>query len=151
MLTHLAYEFDSAQNTPKYKKKDFGALFINSSKYTDDSLLSVSICDALLKLKGKNKSDKEIKKEFEKNILAWANNPLYKHIAREYGGNFGRWVRGDIRGPYNSFGNGSALRVGAVGWLFDSLEETRKYARLSAEITHNHPEGMICSFLQKRT
>ena len=52
------------------------------------------------------------------------------------------WVYADDPSPYGSFGNGSAMRVSSVGWLYDTLEETRKYAALSAAISHDHPEGI---------
>lgn len=138
------YEFDRGQKT-----KNFGPLFIkkarqfDSSRYTDDSLLSVAICDALLDVKDKkNMSDNDIKKEFTKSIFKWTKAPEYKHIYNEFGGNFSKFLESDNPQPYNSRGNGSAMRVGAVGFLFDTLEETQRYARLSAEITHNHPEGV---------
>ena len=59
-----------------------------------------------------------------------------------YGGRFLQWAYGDISKPYNSWGNGSAMRVAPVGWAFDSLEETEKIAAISAGVTHNHPEGI---------
>ena len=55
---------------------------------------------------------------------------------------FRKWLRSSEPKPYGSYGNGSAMRVSSAGWLYDSLEDTRKYARLSAEVTHNHPEGI---------
>ena len=59
-----------------------------------------------------------------------------------YGGRFRVWLRDRRMGPYGSYGNGSAMRVSAAGWLYDSLETTRKMARWTAEVTHNHPEGV---------
>ena len=59
-----------------------------------------------------------------------------------YGGMFSRWLREKDPQPYNSFGNGSAMRVSSVGWLYDTLEETRHIARLTAAVSHNHPEGI---------
>ena len=64
----------------------------------------------------------------------------YPHAG--YGGMFRSWLREDEPKPYNSFGNGSAMRVSPVGWAFDSLEETLDAAKRSAEVTHNHPEGI---------
>ena len=55
---------------------------------------------------------------------------------------FLRWLHTEHPEPYGSFGNGSAMRVSSAGWLFDTLEETRHMARLTAEVTHNHPEGI---------
>lgn len=59
-----------------------------------------------------------------------------------YGGCFAMWLFLDGTEPYNSFGNGSAMRVSSVAWLYDDLDTVRKMARLSAEVTHNHPEGI---------
>ena len=59
-----------------------------------------------------------------------------------YGGMFYRWLRSKQPEPYGSYGNGSAMRVSAAGWLYDTMEETRHIARLTAEVTHNHPEGI---------
>jgi ADP-ribosylglycohydrolase len=59
-----------------------------------------------------------------------------------YGGMFRRWLRERDPQPYNSYGNGSAMRVSAVGWLYNDIETVRKMARLSAEVSHNHPEGI---------
>ncbi|MBQ8093373.1 MAG: ADP-ribosylglycohydrolase family protein [Clostridia bacterium] len=55
---------------------------------------------------------------------------------------FYHWLRTNHPEPYGSFGNGSAMRVSSAGWLYDSLEETRYMARLTADVTHNHPEGI---------
>ncbi|MBQ7594882.1 MAG: ADP-ribosylglycohydrolase family protein [Synergistaceae bacterium] len=59
-----------------------------------------------------------------------------------YGGKFRAWLKSDNPEPYNSWGNGSAMRVSPVAWYFDNLEDVEKFARLSAEVTHNHPEGI---------
>ena len=59
-----------------------------------------------------------------------------------YGGMFRRWLAAKEPKPYGSYGNGSAMRVSAAGWQFDDLETVRQMARLSAEVTHNHPEGI---------
>ena len=59
-----------------------------------------------------------------------------------YGCRFYNWLWSKNPEPYGSYGNGSAMRVSAAGWLYDTLEETRRIARLTAEVTHNHPEGI---------
>jgi len=61
---------------------------------------------------------------------------------RGYGGSFFMWAQSDRTEPYNSFGNGSAMRASPIGWAFESLEETIKEAGRSAAVTHNHPEGI---------
>ena len=55
---------------------------------------------------------------------------------------FRRWLRAEYPQPYGSFGNGSAMRVAAAGWLFDTLDKTLEMAKVTAEVTHNHPEGI---------
>ena len=62
---------------------------------------------------------------------------------RGYGGMFGRWLEGHLTAPYNSFGNGSAMRVSPCGYYAKTLEEALELAQISAEVTHNHPEGII--------
>ena len=64
----------------------------------------------------------------------------YPHAG--YGGMFRRWLRAEHPQPYGSFGNGSAMRVAAAGWLFDTLDKTLEMAKVTAEVTHNHPEGI---------
>jgi ADP-ribosylglycohydrolase len=64
----------------------------------------------------------------------------YPHAG--YGSMFCLWVKAKNPQPYGSFGNGSAMRVSAAAWLFDDLETVRCMARLTAEVTHNHPEGI---------
>ena len=59
-----------------------------------------------------------------------------------YGGMFHSWLKARVPRPYNSWGNGSAMRVSPVGWAFETLEETLEAAKKSAEVTHNHPEGI---------
>ncbi len=59
-----------------------------------------------------------------------------------FGGRFGRWLVSDDPKPYGSYGNGSAMRVSAAGWLYDSLDRTREVAAATARVTHNHPEGI---------
>jgi ADP-ribosylglycohydrolase len=74
-----------------------------------------------------------------------------------YGGRFMDWLGSDRSDPYNSWGNGSAMRVSAVGWAFDTLEQVEEYAEISAAVTHNHPEGIkgakataTCIFLARK-
>lgn len=100
---------------------------------TDDSLMTIAIAKWLL-------DDSQMQEECLARTL--------RHIGRTYpcplggyGGMFKEWLSSDI-GPYNSWGNGSAMRVSACGWYFDTLEETLEAAKRSAEVTHNHPEGI---------
>ena len=108
------------------KKMDF-SLFLDYSKFTDDTVMTVANADWLLT------GDSLL------GIMQDYGN-RYPHAG--YGGMFRSWLREDEPKPYNSFGNGSAMRVSPIGWAFDSLEETLEVAKQSAEVTHNHPEGI---------
>ena len=104
-------------------------LFTSACDYTDDSICTIAVADAILN-----------DKSYEEATLEWCRR--YPHPMGSYGGSFSRWIHSAHPVPYNSFGNGSAMRVSAVGWLFDTEEEALHQAKLSAEITHNHPEGI---------
>ena len=82
--------------------------------------------------------DESIKATLVDKMKSWGR----RYPDAGYGARFGEWLMDDFVGPYNSYGNGSAMRVAAAGWLFDSLDATRRAARLSSEVTHNHPEGI---------
>ena len=114
-----AYEFNSTKNY------EF-LLFSDSSEYTDDTVMTVANADWLL-------SDDSLKGI----MLDYGNR-----YSAGYGGWFIGWLWSENPQPYNSFGNGSAMRVSPVSWAFDTLEETLVAAKRSAEITHNHPEGI---------
>jgi ADP-ribosylglycohydrolase len=102
-------------------------LFASESKFTDDSVLTIALADSIL-----NKIDYTIKlKEYFK---------LYP--GRGYGGGFFNWASSGSMKPYNSWGNGSAMRVSPAAWAYNTLEEVLWYAKKSAEVTHNHPEGI---------
>ncbi|MBQ9274068.1 MAG: ADP-ribosylglycohydrolase family protein [Succinivibrio sp.] len=83
-------------------------------------------------------SDEEIRAALIASLRYWGR----KYSNAGYGSRFYFWLTSDSTEPYGSFGNGSAMRVSAAGWLYFTLDETRRMARLSAEITHNHPEGI---------
>ena len=110
--------------------------FSKYSQFTDDSVMTVAVADALLSAMGK--TDDEIKAALVESMQKWGQ----KYPDAGYGGMFYRWLHSKHPEPYGSYGNGSAMRVSAAGWLYDTLEETRHIARLTAEVTHNHPEGI---------
>ena len=124
------YEFDRGDKT-----KDF-PLFGPDSKFTDDTVMTVAVAEALMNAKGQ--SDGQIKAELIRSMRHWGG----KYPGAGYGGSFRVWLRSDDPKPYKSYGNGSAMRVSATGWLYDTIEETRRVARLTAEVTHNHREGI---------
>ncbi len=125
------YEFDRGDKT-----KDF-PLFAPASTYTDDSVMTIAVADAFLSVPpGADETD--IKFQIISKMRHFGN--LFRHAG--YGGMFRRWLNDRHPEPYYSCGNGSAMRVSSAGWLFDNLETVRKMARFSAEVTHNHPEGI---------
>ena len=119
------------------KTKDF-PLFSEKSQFTDDTVMTFAICYGLLSCDFDNWDEIQIKKSLIEACQTWGRG--YPNAG--YGNHFIDWLYDENPEPYNSYGNGSAMRVSSVGWLYDSLEETRKIARLTAEISHNHPEGI---------
>lgn len=124
------YEFDRGA-----KVKDF-PLFSAGSHFTDDSVMTVAVAEALMATLGKD--EKVVKMVLIDAMQRWGR----KYPDAGYGARFQLWLEKINPNPYGSYGNGSAMRVSAAGWLYDSLEETRRVARWTAEVTHNHPEGV---------
>lgn len=125
------FEFDRGNKT-----KDF-PLFSSKPCFTDDTVMTVAICDGILTA-GTGADKQTMKNAMISSLLNWG----HKYPKENYGLSFRNWLFNNDTKPYNSWGNGSAMRVSSVGWLFDTLERTRQVARWSAEITHNHPEGV---------
>ena len=127
------YEFNNIKTT------EF-PLFDPRSNYTDDSVMTMAVADWLLN------DPQHGMDTLEASFLSFAKK--YPCPMGGYGHGFYRWLfepesfRDGIRHPYNSFGNGAAMRCSANGWMFNTLEETERVAGLSAAITHNHPEGI---------
>jgi len=114
------YEFDNIKST------EF-PLFGDNCSFTDDSVLSVALAETIL------------------------SGGSYEALLREYygrypdvsyGGIFRAWARGEISGPYQSYGNGAAMRISPAGWAFDSLDDVLQRSREYTVITHDHPEGI---------
>ena len=128
------YEFDRGRKT-----KDF-PFFDRGASFTDDSVMTIAVADALMQAEDRNVIDDEsaVKALLIDSMHKWG----HKYTNAGYGGRFRTWLRHNECEPYNSWGNGSAMRVSSVSWMFDDLETTRKVARWTAEVTHNHPEGV---------
>ena len=124
------YEFDRSPKTKEFP------LFSRYSLFTDDSVMTVAVADALMSSTGK--TDEEIRAALIESMRKWGR----KYPDAGYGGMFYSWLHSRHPEPYGSYGNGSAMRVSSAGWLYETLEETRHMARLTAEVTHNHPEGI---------
>src|SRR3972149_2422663 len=106
--------------------KDF-PLFVPQSCFTDDTVLTVAVATAI-----------RLGTDYGSTIRHWGR--CYPNA--RYGGLFLDWLIQDEAPAYNSYGNGSAMRVSAVGWAFDELDRVMLEAARSAEVTHNHPEGI---------
>ncbi len=117
------------------KSKDF-PLFIRESRFTDDTVMTVAVADALMDCR--EKPQEEQLRILTERMRFWGRK--YPHAG--YGGRFSAWLVSPDPRPYNSWGNGSAMRVSAAGWLYGSMEETRRMAARTALVTHNHPEGI---------
>jgi ADP-ribosylglycohydrolase len=108
------------------KTVDF-PLFVEDSRFTDDTVLTIAVADCLMT--GASYVDK-------------LHEYTRAYPGRCYGAGFWRWVQHGSREPYNSWGNGSAMRVSAVGFAGETLDDVLREARRSAEVTHDHPEGI---------
>ena len=116
------------------KTKDFEFL-TDKCFFTDDSVMTIAVADALMKANGNLDalSEQAIKS------MQTIGRP-YPHCG--YGGNFYYWIYTDNPQPYNSFGNGSAMRVSACGFVAKSLEEAKELSEAVTRVSHNHPEGI---------
>lgn len=126
------YEFLGGDKTTSFP------LFTRKSRFTDDTVMSFGICQGLLDCDYQIGREEIIKDSIIQTCQKWGR--AYPNAG--YGGHFINWLFTENPEPYNSFGNGSAMRVSSVGWLFGDLDRTRQVARWSAEISHNHPEGV---------
>ena len=108
------------------KTKNFD-LLNSECVFTDDTVMTAAVADSLMN-----------KIPYVESLQMWGR----KYPRAGYGGWFSKWIDSDFPKPYNSFGNGSAMRCSSVGWLFDDEDSVLEEAKESAEITHNHPEGI---------
>lgn len=118
------------------KSKKF-EMFNKACRFTDDSVMTVAVAKALYPYE--NISDY---KKFKRELIEVMHMVGAKYPRCGYGGRFRIWMKERCTEPYNSFGNGSAMRVSPVGWFANSLEECENLAAATAEVTHNHPEGV---------
>lgn len=116
------YEFD------RQKTKDF-PLFTPQSTFTDDSILSVSVANVILQ-----------GGSYVETIKTYAQR--YPNPMGGYGARFNQWAQSANMSPYNSWGNGSAMRVSPVGFAYDTMANVLQTAKETAAVTHNHPEGI---------
>ncbi len=126
------YEFDFNN----YKAKDF-PLFSKGSCFTDDSVITLAVAQGLMNVTA-DAGDGEIKESLVSSVKTVGRR--YPYCG--YGGRFSGWLFEEDTEPYGSYGNGSAMRVSSAAWLYGDMDSVRRAARLTAEITHNHPEGV---------
>lgn len=125
------YEFDRGN-----KSKDF-PLFSKHSTFTDDTVMTIAVAKAFMDTR-KGASDEWIIENLAKRMREYGH--MFPNAG--YGGMFYRWLNDPNYKAYNSFGNGSAMRVSSVAWLYNDIDSVRHAAKLSAIVTHNHPEGI---------
>ena len=124
------YEFDHNN----IKTKNF-PLFSRNSQFTDDTVMTIAIAEAILY------ADGDLDDLADEAVASMQKlGRLYPYAG--YGARFVGWVHSDNPKPYNSLGNGAAMRVSPVAWAFDDMETVRKAARAVTAVTHNHPEGI---------
>lgn len=130
------FEFDD------HKSKSFNlfggdGLIACPCEFTDDSVMTVAVADALLHRNEAGSDD-----GFKRLLIERMHYHGEKRLNAGYGNLFYDWLTMGKTEPYNSYGNGAAMRVSPVGWVADTLQETEHIAKLTAEVTHNHPEGI---------
>lgn len=124
-----AYEFRPI------KTKDF-PLFSEASRISDDTVMTLAVAEGIMN--GWEGDDEEKEREVVKSMRRLGR--LYPDAG--YGAGFAGWLMSEHPSPYNSFGNGSAMRVSSVAWFYETLEDVMKYSELTARVTHSHPEGI---------
>jgi len=124
------YEFD----INNIKTTEF-PLFGKNTEFTDDTIMTIAVAEGLMNGYGdREKTKTEIVKSMQTLGRKYPN--------AGYGINFNRWLHNDKPEPYNSYGNGSAMRVSSVAWLYNNIRDIEEFAETSAQVTHNHPEGI---------
>lgn len=124
------FEFDN------FKSKDF-EFFHEECDFTDDTVMTLAVAKALTKCAPVVDYD-----AFKAELVRVMHEVGKRYPHCGYGGRFYVWMMEDRKKPYNSYGNGSAMRVSPVAWAARSLEECERLAAATAEVTHNHPEGI---------
>lgn len=125
------FEFNRGGKTKKFP------LFSAESYFTDDSVMTIAVAEALLDSPARAPAA-EIRRAVVASMRDWGE----RYPFAGYGTRFRIWLASPTPQPYGSWGNGSAMRVSAAGWLYKTLERTREVARATADVTHNHPEGI---------
>lgn len=104
-------------------------LFTEECDFTDDTICTIAIAEAAI-----------TNFDYKSKLLTWCRR--FPRPMGGYGASFARWLQSADHSPYNSYGNGAAMRISPVAWRFDTLEDVLHHAELAASVTHNHPEGV---------
>lgn len=120
------WEFNAIKEKPK-------KLFMPGAGFTDDTVMTIAVADALMNHKDMARTLRKWGRKYQ----IFGNGKL-----PGYGGRFAMWLADDTMGAYNSFGNGSAMRASAAGWMASTLDEALNLAKKTAIVTHNHSEGI---------
>ena len=123
------YEFDMGDKTKNFP------LFSEESCFTDDTVMTIAVAEAFMDVPDE---EEVIRWRLVQSMQKWG----HRYPRAGYGARFGFWLVSRDPQPYNSWGNGSAMRVAPVAWVFNDLDTVRRMARISADVTHNHPEGI---------
>ena len=125
------------------KTKEF-PLFSEGCDYTDDTIMTVAVAKAILLSRQEQFEKSENRKGFRDFLVEIMQDfgRRYPCPTGAYGGMFAKWLRQENPKPYGSFGNGSAMRVSPCGLAAVTMEEALELARASADVTHDHPEGI---------
>ena len=142
------YEFNNLKTTDVKSIK----LYDERGHFTDDSLMTLIVAEGIKKAKTEGNINNA-----KKHISDLVDKIARNHMDCGFGGRFFEWVLSDNKKPYNSFGNGSAMRIGYVIDVAESIEEGKELTRIVTEITHNHPEGLkgaeaivVCGIMAKQ-
>ena len=130
------FEFDRKRETAHSKKFP---LVPKEAYATDDTVMTLAVADAVMRTfpkRGESADDAKFRANVIKSMQSWGK----KYPNAGYGVRFYDWLSNPK--PYGSWGNGSAMRVSPVGWAFESLWEVEHFAEITAEVSHNHPEGI---------
>lgn len=127
MIAAIAGDIIGSVHERAHLKRMSFPLFQQNSRFTDDTVMTLAVADCLLH-----------RKPYAETLRAYGR----RYPDRGYGGMFRKWLASDDMGPYQSFGNGSAMRVSPVGWACRKLSEVMEEARRSAMVTHDHPDGI---------
>ncbi len=117
-----------------YRAKDF-TFFTRACMFTDDSVMTLAVCQALL-------NHKNLGWDLAEEAVTQMRKIGHPYPDRGYGGHFYQWMYGKDPKPYNSYGNGAAMRVGGCGWAGETLEEVKAMSYAVTAVTHNHEEGI---------